>query len=298
MQDFDRTLELVNISQESAGATTAQQVQFMQGMEAATINLRTAYQNFITAVTDSEILIGIIRGIGSAVEMVTKGIKALGFEGPLAMTALTGLFLVLKFGKDVKGMYNRITGRASELRAAQNTLLQITNTLSFQENILLTTKTAILEQQRILSDGRVSQKNKEIAQQRLTILQQQQENALKTIANLKSKETIALETVETLTKSKKAKVQEFLNGKLFTGNIFVIAYNRTLKKHWETITTKVLPAMVAKIKSLTILNLRYKLAILSGMGLTGILKKLTIGFGKAALAVLKFSAKLLVSPIG
>jgi TP901 family phage tail tape measure protein len=42
MQDFDRTLELVNISQESAGATNAQQVEYMKSLEAATVQLQTA----------------------------------------------------------------------------------------------------------------------------------------------------------------------------------------------------------------------------------------------------------------
>jgi hypothetical protein len=41
-QDFDRTLELVEISQESAGATMAQHSEYMRGMEAAMVNLQNA----------------------------------------------------------------------------------------------------------------------------------------------------------------------------------------------------------------------------------------------------------------
>jgi TP901 family phage tail tape measure protein len=52
-QDFDRTLELVQTSEESAGATTAQHLKFMEGMEATLTNLRTSYQKFITTKTES-----------------------------------------------------------------------------------------------------------------------------------------------------------------------------------------------------------------------------------------------------
>ena len=44
MNDFDRTLELVNISQYSQGATMAQHMEYMKSMEAATVNLQNAWQ--------------------------------------------------------------------------------------------------------------------------------------------------------------------------------------------------------------------------------------------------------------
>lgn len=42
MNDFDRTLQLTNTAQESAGATTAQHAEYMRSMEAALVSLQTA----------------------------------------------------------------------------------------------------------------------------------------------------------------------------------------------------------------------------------------------------------------
>lgn len=67
MNDFDRTLQLVQTSQESAGATNEQHAEYMKGMEAAMTNLQNAWQKFITTITESEIIIGIIRGISDVV---------------------------------------------------------------------------------------------------------------------------------------------------------------------------------------------------------------------------------------
>lgn len=64
-QDFDRTLELTNIAMTSAGATAAQHRKYMQGLEAATSRLTTSYQEFVTALTNSDIAISIINKISS-----------------------------------------------------------------------------------------------------------------------------------------------------------------------------------------------------------------------------------------
>lgn len=96
MSGFDRTLELVNISQNSAGATMAQHTQFMQGMEAATVGLQTAYQKFITTITDSELIIGIIRGLSTGIEAVANGLEAIGFSGQTALLAIIGLAAAFK----------------------------------------------------------------------------------------------------------------------------------------------------------------------------------------------------------
>jgi TP901 family phage tail tape measure protein len=106
MQDFDRTLELVDISQNSAGATMAQHTQFMRGMEAASVGLQNAYQQFITTITDSELIIGIIRGLSSAISGLANGLQAIGFSGQLAMISLMGIFTVLKLKAPVMKLIN------------------------------------------------------------------------------------------------------------------------------------------------------------------------------------------------
>jgi hypothetical protein len=96
MSDFDRTLELINISQESAGATNAQQVEFMQGLEAATIGLQTAYQEFIKTISDSDIIIGIVKILTTVIESLTGALKFFGVEAGVAMGLIGGFFIILK----------------------------------------------------------------------------------------------------------------------------------------------------------------------------------------------------------
>lgn len=60
MQDFDRTLELVDISSQSYGATLAQQEKYMGGLQAATALLTESWQELITSITSSDFIIGVI----------------------------------------------------------------------------------------------------------------------------------------------------------------------------------------------------------------------------------------------
>ncbi len=95
-EDFDRTMQLVEISQESAGAMTAQHAEYMKGMEAAMINLQNAWQQFITTVTDSEFIIFIVKGIAGALDLLVKILKSFGIVGKNAMIIMMSLTFWLK----------------------------------------------------------------------------------------------------------------------------------------------------------------------------------------------------------
>lgn len=76
MQNFDRTLELVNTSENSYGATMAQSAKYMEGLEAKLTLLTNSYQNLIMNITNSDFVIG-------AVEFITKlidGVQAIANE--------------------------------------------------------------------------------------------------------------------------------------------------------------------------------------------------------------------------
>jgi len=108
-QDFDRTLELVQTSEESAGATTAQHLKFMEGMEASLTNLRTSYQRFITTITESEVVIGIVRTLSASIDLVTNGLNSLGLSGKNAMIIIAGLGLALKANSIIQKALNTQT---------------------------------------------------------------------------------------------------------------------------------------------------------------------------------------------
>lgn len=57
MQNFDRTIELVNVSLDSAGATLAQHAEYSGGMEASLARLKTAWEGVILAFSNSDAII-------------------------------------------------------------------------------------------------------------------------------------------------------------------------------------------------------------------------------------------------
>lgn len=71
MQDFDRTLELVDISANSYGATLSQSSKYMGGLEAAGARLKTSIEGLVTAVTSSEAIITVIGAIGGLVNTIS-----------------------------------------------------------------------------------------------------------------------------------------------------------------------------------------------------------------------------------
>jgi hypothetical protein len=90
-QDFDRTLELVQTSEESAGATMAQHLEYMRGMEASLTNLRTSWQRFITTITESEVVIGIVKTLTGAIDLLSNTLNSLGLTGKNAMIIIAVL---------------------------------------------------------------------------------------------------------------------------------------------------------------------------------------------------------------
>jgi hypothetical protein len=73
-EDFDRTLELIEISQGSAGVAAIQHTEYMQGMEAATTRLKTSFQELITAFVNSNQVIFVINSLNSAMEFLNTGV--------------------------------------------------------------------------------------------------------------------------------------------------------------------------------------------------------------------------------
>lgn len=96
MQDFDRTLELVDISANSYGATMAQSADYMEGLGAATTRMQTALEGLTTSITDSDVFIGIINGITNAIEFISNNLWLLiPVIATLAMHGLSHLSTII-----------------------------------------------------------------------------------------------------------------------------------------------------------------------------------------------------------
>jgi TP901 family phage tail tape measure protein len=96
MNDFDRTLELVDIAQYSQGATMAQHMEYMKSMEAATVNLQNAWQKFITTITNSETIITVVKAITSVIDGLSWVLEKTGAFGKNLFTIIVSLVLAIK----------------------------------------------------------------------------------------------------------------------------------------------------------------------------------------------------------
>jgi TP901 family phage tail tape measure protein len=75
--DFARTKELIELSSDSVGALQFQHIDYMDGMEAAMNQLQNSWQGFIMVLTDSDIIIGLIGGVTTAIEILSDVFQGL-----------------------------------------------------------------------------------------------------------------------------------------------------------------------------------------------------------------------------
>jgi len=68
MSDYERVIELQEIAERSQGATMAQMATYMEGMDAALNKVNVAWENIVTAVTDSNAIIGLINSVANLME--------------------------------------------------------------------------------------------------------------------------------------------------------------------------------------------------------------------------------------
>lgn len=146
MSDYDRTLELQNISLQASGATAAQSEKYLQGMEAAINKVKVAWEEFTSTITDSDFLIDLVNFFGNAVSFISEALNN--------AAVVTGLF---------------VTGGAILLEKAKITALQV---LSEQQQVDLAQQQNELEEKRkLVKDAEVAlevaqNKEKEAAQKK------------------------------------------------------------------------------------------------------------------------------------
>jgi TP901 family phage tail tape measure protein len=90
-EDFDRTLELIELSQDSAGVAALQHAEYMNGLEAANTRLRTSFQQLITSFVNSEMVIGFINLLNDVLELANTGMGKLVVTAGLLTLGITAL---------------------------------------------------------------------------------------------------------------------------------------------------------------------------------------------------------------
>ncbi len=103
MDNYDRAMELVNVSQNANGNTAKQLRAYNQGLEASFVRLNNAWQQFATNIADSSMIKRIIDMFSSLIELLNKIPKGIT-STVVPLLALTKVFTTLsKAGNLFKG---------------------------------------------------------------------------------------------------------------------------------------------------------------------------------------------------
>ncbi len=96
MQNWDRVLELTEVSENSAGQQALMHEKAMQGLDAAINTLTNSWQKFLTTLTNSDIFIGILNTLSTIMQNLTK-------EGSVLNLVVVGLSAIfIKFNTNLK----------------------------------------------------------------------------------------------------------------------------------------------------------------------------------------------------
>ena len=95
MSDYERVIELQQISERSAGATLAQMETYLEGMDAALNKINVAWEKIVTNIVDNEFIINIATMIGGALDSISALVSNTAFLETLLITISTVLVTTL-----------------------------------------------------------------------------------------------------------------------------------------------------------------------------------------------------------
>ena len=95
MSDYERVIELQQISERSAGATLAQMETYLEGMDAALNKINVAWEKIVTNIVDNEFIIDIATMIGGALDSISALVSNTAFLETLLITVSTVLVTTL-----------------------------------------------------------------------------------------------------------------------------------------------------------------------------------------------------------
>ena len=95
MDDYERVIELQEISQRSAGATAAQAGVYLEGIEASMNKIQVAWEKIIMSISDSEIIIDMFSFIGDSLDRIGDFLSTdFGIVAILTTISLIGLNII------------------------------------------------------------------------------------------------------------------------------------------------------------------------------------------------------------
>jgi len=131
MNDYERVTELQEIAQRSAGATAAQAAVYMEGMEAALNKVNVAWEKIISAVTDSDVIIGIIDAVANVLDNLGEFLDSTaGMITTLTLISVIGITIL---GNKMREM--ELAKLQQKYTLAENRLQNAKNIALAKENI-------------------------------------------------------------------------------------------------------------------------------------------------------------------
>lgn len=101
MNNYGRTMELVEESQSAAGEMAIQHAAYIEGLEGSVNRLSNAWEKFLNAISDSEGIIAIVDGLRSVLGGITTAIEAYG-DGLVVMATVGGAALAVLMLSKIK----------------------------------------------------------------------------------------------------------------------------------------------------------------------------------------------------
>ena len=122
MQDWDRTLELVEDAENAAGAAAAQYAEYAGGLTAAITNLQSAWEYFTSTLTNTDWVVALANELSTIVTDIATVFNSMGDAVPIILTTVLGIAgasklnaqLEIKKEQSILRQYNAYMGFADE----------------------------------------------------------------------------------------------------------------------------------------------------------------------------------------
>ena len=130
MDDYERVIELQQIAERSEGATAAQAGVYLEGIEASLNKIQVAWEKIVMTITESEIIIGLLNGVGKLLENIGAALEhplvTLGMFGPLIVAIIAQLLQKWELQKSINRsiLEEEKTKRAELIINKKNSLAQ------------------------------------------------------------------------------------------------------------------------------------------------------------------------------
>ena len=170
MQDWDRTLEAVDMAQDSAGASAYQYSKMAEGLNATITNLTTSWQGFTTSLVDTEFIIGLLK-------LATNFLNTLTEAAPLFKTIGIATLAIVGYTKANNLLLDYKWKKHLEILALEKQagIEGIKNGKELQTAIILKQTELDLEREKL-------EESEEITKEKLKQLQIEKEQAMLMVA--------------------------------------------------------------------------------------------------------------------